>query len=248
MFDFQTDVIFPVHAVGAAGPLPAKAERLQLKTGGGDTLHGVHLPPARRGNGDRLLVLGFAGNAWNSEDAATFLHQIYPEADVVAFHYRGYRPSSGRPSAEALFSDAPLVHDFAVDRVQPDRTIAVAFSIGTGVAAHLASKRQLDGLVLVTPFDSLKAVASDLYPMLPIGMLFQHEMNSAAALKRSNIAVAIVAAEHDSIIPPKRTEALRRSVGNLRFDRTIRDAGHNDIYQRAEFKSAMREALTELNR
>ena len=35
---------------------------------------------------------------------------------------------------------------------------------------------------------------------------------------------------HD-LIPPARTEALRRAVPNLAFDRTIAGAGHNDIYR-----------------
>ena len=35
---------------------------------------------------------------------ALYLHERVPECDVVAFHYRGYRPSTGQPSAEALLS------------------------------------------------------------------------------------------------------------------------------------------------
>jgi hypothetical protein len=58
--------------------------------------------------------------------------------------------------------------------------------------------------------------------------------------------VAIIAAERDQIIPPARTEALRKQVPNLVFDRTIRRAGHNDIYQRSDFQAAMRNALGRL--
>jgi pimeloyl-ACP methyl ester carboxylesterase len=243
MFDLQTQFMFPTHAVAPPGPLPRGSERVTVPASGGDELHGVHVPPVAGSTGERTLILGFAGNAWNADDAATFLHDLYPSADVVAFHYRGYRPSTGTPSAEALLEDAPLVYDFAVGRVRPKRTIAVGFSIGTGVAAGLAGERPLDGLILVTPFDSLKAVASGHYPFLPIGMLFRHDMDAAAALKRSKVPTAIIAAQHDSIIPPPRTEALRPSVGNLVFDRTIPGAGHNDIYNRSGFRRAMDEAL-----
>ena len=247
MFQFQTQIMFPTHAVAPPGPMPKGATRVSLREPGGDELHGVHISPASASRGERTLILGFAGNAWNSEDAAAYLHDLYPEADVVAFHYRGYRPSTGTPSAEALLADAPLVHDFAVSRVRPDRTIAVGFSIGTGVAAGLAAKRPVDGLVLVTPFDSMKAVAQGLYPFLPVGALFRHDMDVAGALKGSEVPVAIVAAERDEIIAPRRTEALRPSVGNLVFDRTIRGAGHNDIYQRPEFRAAMHDALSALS-
>ncbi|MEO7277690.1 MAG: hypothetical protein ABIW33_06685, partial [Sphingomicrobium sp.] len=55
--------------------------------------------------------------------------------------------------------------------------------------------------------------------------------------------VAIVAAEHDEIVPTARTDALRPRVRNLVFDRTIARSGHNDIYARSSFQDAMREAL-----
>jgi pimeloyl-ACP methyl ester carboxylesterase len=234
--------MFPTHAVASPGPLPRGAERVSIPASGEDVLHGVHVPGAAS-SGPRTLVLGFGGNAWNAQDAATYLHSVYPSADVVAFHYRGYRPSTGSPSAEALMADAPRIYDFAVSRVKPGKTVAVGFSIGSGVAASLAQERPVDGLILVTPFDSLKAVASDLYPFLPIGALFRHDMDAVAALKGSKVPTAIIAAERDEIISPRRTEALRPAVGNLVYDRTIRGAGHNDIYQRSEFQGAMDDAL-----
>jgi pimeloyl-ACP methyl ester carboxylesterase len=68
-------------------------------------------------------------------------------------------------------------------------------------------------------------------------------MDSAAALKRSKVPTAIIAAADDTLITPARTNALRRSVGNLVFDRTIPYVGHNDIYHHSRFHEAMREAL-----
>lgn len=242
----QDDIIFPIDAVAAPGPLPSGAERLQVQTPGGHTLHGVHIPPSAPRRGPRTLVLGFGGNAWNGQDAATYIHMLYPDVDVVAFHYRGYRPSTGRPSAEALISDAPLVYDAAVAEVRPERVIAVGFSIGSGVAANLSDRRSLDGLILVTPFDSLKAVASSLFPWLPIGPLFRHEIDTVSPLAGSDVPVAIVAAGNDEIVPPDRTDALRPQVPNLVFDRTIAGATHNDIYSRSEFQAAMDEALEAL--
>jgi pimeloyl-ACP methyl ester carboxylesterase len=242
MFALQAQAIFPTEAVAPPGPLPQGAQRVAIAAPDGNKLHGVHVPGAAA-TGKRTLILGFAGNAWNSEDAATYLHDLYPAADVVTFHYRGYRPSTGSPSSAALLEDAPLVHDFAVPRIRPERTVAVGFSIGSGVAAHLARERPLDGLILVTPFDSLKAVASGHYPFLPVGTLFRHEMDAAAALRGLKVPTAIVAAERDSIIPPRRTEALRPSIGHLVFDRTISGASHNDLYNRPEFRDAMQDAL-----
>jgi len=242
MFDFQASLIFPVHAVGRAGPLPPGAERLSLETPDGNRLAGICIPA----DGDaalKPLILGFGGNAWNGQDVAEYLHELFPRHDVIAFHYRGYAPSTGAPSAEALIADAPLVYDFAVQRMKPEGVVAVGFSIGSGIAAQLAARRKLDGLILVTPFDSLKAVAQSMYPWLPIGAFFDHEIDAATALEKAEAPVAIVAAERDEIVPAERTAALRLHIANLVFDRTIRGAGHNDIYARSDFQEAMREAL-----
>ena len=154
------------------------------------------------------------------------------------------RRRQGSPSAEALIADAPLVYDLAVERVKPQRVVAVGFSIGSGIAAQLAAARKLDGLILVTPFDSLKAVAQSMFPWLPIGPFFDHEIDAArrdreASRRRSRSSRA----ERDEIVPAERTDALRERVPNLVFDRTIDRAGHNDIYARSDFHDAMRDAL-----
>jgi pimeloyl-ACP methyl ester carboxylesterase len=246
MIDLQSQLLFPVDAVAPAGPLARGAEQLELRTPRADILRGVHIAPVD-GPKERVLVLGFGGNAWNAQHVAELLHDIYPGAHVVVFHYRGYAPSTGSPSAEALLADAPLIYDMAVQRLRPARTIAAGFSIGSGVAANLAAERKLDGLILVTPFDSLKAVAQSLYPWVPVGPFFRHEIDAASALVHSGVPVAIVAAERDEIVAPERTAALRARIGNLVFDRTIEGAGHNDIYARSDFQIAMHEALDRLD-
>ena len=244
IFVFQARLLFPAGAVGGAGPLPPGAERLALDTADGHRLHGVRIPPAATPSG--TLILGFGGNAWNAETAASYLHDLFPEAEILAFHYRGYRPSTGSPGAKALIDDAPLVHDLAVKRLRPARTVAVGFSVGSGVAAGLASRRPLDGLILVTPFDSMEKVAAGHYPWLPVRWLFRHEMSAAEWLRGSAVPTALIAGGRDTLIPAPRTEGLRRSVGRLVFDRTIAGAGHNDIYDRPEFRDAMREALARI--
>ena len=246
MFDFQSHLIFPTHAVAPPGPWPANAERLSLIAADGKELAGIHIradDPVE----ERALILGFGGNAWNAQDVAEYLHELFPDEDVIAFHYRGYAPSRGSPSAEALIADAPRIYDFAVERLKPRRVIAIGFSIGSGVAAELAAARRLDGLILVTPFDSLKSVAQSMYPWIPIGRFFDHEIDAASALDKVDAPVAIIAAGRDEIVPGARTEALRPHAHALVFDRTIDAAGHNDIYARSDFHDAMHEALDRLN-
>jgi pimeloyl-ACP methyl ester carboxylesterase len=82
-----------------------------------------------------------------------------------------------------------------------------------------------------------------MFPWLPIGPFFGHEIDAAEPLEHGAVPVAIIAAERDEIVPTERTDALRARVKHLVFDRTIAAAGHNDIYARSDFQAAMDDAL-----
>src|SRR5215218_2253186 len=79
----QTQMLFPINMVSPPGPLPRSAEPVEIASAGGTRLLGVHIPASSKGN-DRTLILGFGGNAWNGSDVAAFLHELYPQADIVA--------------------------------------------------------------------------------------------------------------------------------------------------------------------
>jgi hypothetical protein len=242
MFFAQTRLLLPVGQVGAAGPLPAAAEQLDIAAASGERLRGLHIPPARPG-GEPLLILGFGGNAWNSDAMAALLADLYPEADIVTFHYRGFPPSEGSPGAAAMRADAPLIFDFARARFPGRRIAAVGFSIGSGVAASLAAERPLDGLILVTAFDSLWRVAAAQFPWLPVRLLFRNNLDPAEDLAGRLIPVALLSAGRDGLVQPDRTAALRGAISHRVFDRTVPMADHNSIYRDPGFGAAMHEAL-----
>lgn len=241
----QDRLLFPRWAVrGGTVPLPADAERVSIEVPGVGPLVGVFLPAERGPPAEAALLLGFGGNAWDADLLAIYLRSVFPDRDIVTFHYRGYGPSAGRPSADAILKDAELVHDEVVKARDGERTVAIGLSLGGGPAAHLASLRPVDGVILVTPFDSVEGLARDLYPWLPVRLLLRHRMDVAGALGRTSAKVAIIAAEEDEIVPPRRTEPLRRASENTVLDRVIPGVGHNDIYDSDAFTEAMREALS----
>lgn len=246
LFLLQTSILFPSHARRNAGLVPPGAIRLALEAPDGETLYGIHIPPEHRASKDRPVIMGFGGNGWNADNVATYLHDLYPELDVVAFHYRGYGPSGGQPSASGILADAPLVHDFVKRHFGMRPIVLIGFSIGTGVAAHAARHRSPAGLILVTPFDSLHAVVKDHYPWVPVGTLFRHRMETGEALRGSGVPTALIAAAHDSLVWPRRTDKLRRYVANPVLDRTVEGVGHNDIYESPAFRQAMIEAMAKM--
>lgn len=229
---FQHSLVFPHRIVGPAPTLPEHTVHLTLPVGAA-MLHGVRIA----GRDPSLpTILGFPGNAWNAKAMALFLHQVAPSHDIVVYHYRGYPPSTGSPSAQALLADAIAIHDTLDGPVA-----AVGFSIGSGVAANLAEARKLDKLILATPFDSLTKVAADSLPFLPVRWLFRHEMNIADAMQTVAAPVTLFVASADEVIGQERSDAL---VDGLPQAQVIRlQAGHNDIYNHPDFVPALRRAL-----
>jgi hypothetical protein len=142
-----------MFAGSARVQLPESTQRLQVRTPDGESLAGVRIPLKGATADGAPTLLGFGGNAWNAGGMALTLHALFPHRDVVAFHYRGYAPSTGRPSARALFSDSLTIFDHLLQTQAGERILPVGFSIGAAVAAYLARHRP------VTPFDSLEAVA-----------------------------------------------------------------------------------------
>lgn len=239
----QDRILFPRWAMGSRSPLPETGERLVVDTGTGEQLIGVHLAPDGEQREGASLILGFGGNAWNAHDLAEHMHSIFPDRSVIAFHYRGYAPSTGKPSAQAILADALTIHDDVIDRLAPERVVVVGLSVGAGPAAHLARTRPVAGVILVTPFDSLKALAREHYRWLPVGLLLRHRMDVAGDLAAVSAPVAVISAAQDTIVPPVRTVGVRSSAKTLILDRVVAGAGHNDIYDRGEYRSAMQEAL-----
>jgi len=242
----QTGMLFPVQMAAAGRPaLPALTERLDLTTADGAQLIGVRLVPQGNLSDPAPLLLGFGGNAWNAEAMALYLRSLFPDHEIVTFHYRGYPPSSGEPSAKALFADSVTIFD----HLQGERArevVAVGFSIGTGVAAHLAHHRPLAGMILVTPFDTLENLAKEHFPWAPVSLLLRHHMPTIDLVRDRQTPTALIVAGRDTIVPPRRSEPLRGTIPNLVLDRTIAEAGHNDLYEHPAFASAMHEALARI--
>jgi hypothetical protein len=240
----QTWLIFPGVGLPTSrldGPLGP--ERLEVETPDGARLHGMVF----RADGEADLVIGFGGNAQDAEMLAHDLEGQMPGRHIGVFHYRGYGPSTGRPSERALLADTLLIHDVLVDRLQPRRVFAAGFSLGTAMAAYLSRQRAVAGVLLVTPFDSIEAVAKQAYFWLPVGLLLKHRFQSVEFMRDNPTPAAVIAAEHDGVVKPARTEALVKHLDNLVFRVTISDGSHSSVYALPAYEDALQEAFDALD-
>ncbi|HEX6142381.1 MAG TPA: alpha/beta fold hydrolase, partial [Geminicoccaceae bacterium] len=236
-------LVFPGSGLSyGAGRGPLLAEPVELEVGGGVTLHGRVF----RSEGADDLVIGFGGNAQDAELLGQDLAARLPHAHVAVFHYRGYGPSEGDPSEAALLEDALSIHDHLAARLRPARTFAVGVSLGSAVATFLSKHRRLDGLVLVTPFDSIEAIARESYPWIPVGLLLKHRFPSHEFVAGNATPVAVIAAAEDQTVRPERTRALIEQIETLVYEATVEDATHNTILALDAYDTAFREAFAAL--
>ena len=193
--------------------------------------------------GRQDAVLYFGGNAEAVEANRDVFAQWLPSRTVYLVAHRGYGASDGEPSEAALLADALAVYD-DIARRHPDGDVAViGRSLGSGVATHVASERPVRHLVLVTPFDSLAAVAQSHYPVFPVRLLLKDRYDSAARLPGYGGNLLVLRAGRDTVVPPAHTDRLLASFKGRARVVDFPRAGHDDLSTDPAYWPAIRDFL-----
>lgn len=224
-------IFFPPAAPGASPESAGLTIReVDIATGDANSLRGWLARPAGMQHERLPLAIYFGGNAEEVSYMAGLASRL-PGWSLLAVNYRGYGGNSGNPSERALCADALAIYDWAARRpdVDPARIAAIGRSLGSGVAVYLATERPIAALVLVTPYDSLRAVAGRHYPFLPVSLLLKHPFDSIGRASRISTPVLVLAAGRDDIIPSEHAQALFARWHGPKIWREFSGAGHNDI-------------------
>ncbi|MEM8499729.1 MAG: alpha/beta hydrolase [Pseudomonadota bacterium] len=207
-------------------------ERLRVESDG-ETIE-VIVVNARKDN----ALLYFGGNAEAVVANANEFAANFAERTVYMVNYRGYGGSSGLPSEEGINRDALRVYDEIRDR---HTNISVAGrSLGSGVATYLAANRAIERLVLITPYDSILNVARAKFAIFPISVLLKDRYDSLSRANSIDVPVLVLAAENDTVIPPRHTRRLAKAFADRQIELvTIANAGHNDLSDSKEYLRAL---------
>src|SRR3954447_18196353 len=150
---------FPTRAI-AASPAAAGLDfaDVDFPTDDGERLLAWWVPARGDAIGHVLLCHGNAGNIGDRIAHVELLSAA--GFDVLAFDYRGYGRSSGRPSEQGLYRDARAAHEAMLGRegVDPARVIYLGESLGGAVALALALERPPAGVILQSAFTSVRDV------------------------------------------------------------------------------------------
>ncbi|TWI03866.1 hypothetical protein IP90_01684 [Luteimonas cucumeris] len=184
-------------------------------------------------------ILYFGGNAERIEDNREDFSRWFPDHSVYLLAYRGYGANDGQPNETDLRADALALFD-AVQARHPEQPVSViGRSLGSGVASYVAAQRPVGRLALITPFDSMAAVAQSHFPWLPVKWLLKDRYPSAEHLAGRREPTLVIRAEHDEVVPAANTERLLAALPVPPQVVTIADADHNNLGADPAFGEAL---------
>jgi alpha-beta hydrolase superfamily lysophospholipase len=177
----------------------------------------------------RGTVLVFHGNAGTALDRIYYVGALGRLGyRVVLAEYPGYGSRPGKPGENQFTEDA--VESIRLALSQFGRPLyLLGESLGCGVvsAAVAESNWPIEGLALITPWDSLTHLAMDKYWFLPVRWMLKDTYDNVANLAGYHGPVTVAMAGQDEIIPNRLTRHLYETLRDPKRLWTFPNAGHN---------------------
>jgi len=188
-------------------------------------------------SGKQDALIYFGGNAEAVEQNIDPLKRTLPNVTVYFLPYRSYGGNPGEVTEANLYRDALNLYDQI--KSNHDRISVMGRSLGTGVATYLAARRNVDKLVLVTPYDSMINIAQNQYPAFPASWILKDRYESWRRAPEIDSDVLIMIAGNDEIIPLRNTMNLVSHFKRKPEVIVFEGEGHNSISDSAQYDRAI---------
>jgi alpha-beta hydrolase superfamily lysophospholipase len=229
VYIFQYKILYHPHTYSLDKAMgEAQQRQLHLWPTEDKNYHGlISLEPPDAPKG---VILIFHGNAGSALDRTYYVDILQNLGYVVILmEYPGYGAKAGHVGEHTLVAAARQAAGIVQEQFnQP--LIVIGESLGCGIAAAVAGIPGLsvDGLVLITPWDTLGHVAQSHYWYLPTRWFVRDTYDNIAHLQHVLCPVAVIMADRDNLIPNKHTQRLYESLTGPKKLWTLQGVGHND--------------------
>jgi dipeptidyl aminopeptidase/acylaminoacyl peptidase len=200
-----------------------------LRATDGTKLSGWLMTPQQPGPHPAVVYFGGRSEevSWVVRDAG----KLFPGMAVLAVNYRGYGASQGDPAENHMVEDGRLLFDWLAERhhVDPSKVAVVGRSLGSGVAVQVALERPVHSLVLITPYDSILAIAKRKFRAVPVEYVLRHRFESVKYAPSLTAPTYVLRAAMDDVVPHSHTDELVSKLGRLHRDETVPDSDHMNI-------------------
>jgi len=244
MWFFQERMLFFPRPLDSRPAPRANIEEVSIAAADGVKLRGWLV----KGDGAPApLVIYFGGNAEEVSWLAGVADQ-FAGWSLLLVNFRGYGESEGKPGEKELLEDGVVIHDYAKRRpdVNSERIVAMGRSLGSGVAVHLAAHRSLRGVILVSPYDSIVAVAKGHYPFLPVSLMLRHRFDSLSRAPQIEAPLLCLVATEDRVIPAARSRTLFEAWRGTKTWLDVPRSDHDSIAGEPEYWRSIADFLKAL--
>ena len=190
--------------------------------------HRGFMPPStsQKAKGTVLIFHGNAGTALDRTYYVGALGRLGYRALLA--EYPGYGSRLGKPGENLFCEDAVESIRLALREFgRPLYLLGESLGCGVVSAAVASCNQSIDGLVLITPWDSLTHLATDKYWFLPVRWMLKDTYDNVANLAGYHGPVAVILAGQDEIIPNRLTRHLYETLREPKRLWTFPNAGHN---------------------
>ena len=195
-----------------------------------DTISLVDFHP--KGKENKGVVLYFHGNkkniSWYTKYIPHFTRHGY---QVLMIDYPGFGKSRGKLTEEKLYNWALQVYKVAHKRFSADSIIIYGKSMGTGIAAQLASIRDCKRLILETPYYDFPSVVSHYLPFYPVKWMLHYQLPTSDYIQLVSAPITIFHGTKDWVVSYRNTLRLEKYLKPGDEVITIPKGHHNNLYK-----------------
>lgn len=163
--------------------------------------------------------------------------------DLYMLDYRGYGKSSGVIEGQKqIYDDNQIVYNELKKRYNEDKIIILGYSIGSGLAAKLATDNHPRALILQAPYYSLTHLMKSRYPFIPT-FLLKYKFPTDEYLQTCKIPVTIFHGDQDFIIPLESSLMLQKRFKNNDTLIILKEQGHNSMSENYKYRFELEKIL-----
>jgi uncharacterized protein len=205
-------------------------EDVFFTTKDGLQLHGWFIPHQE----SRATLVWFHGNAGNISDRLLNIKLLHNhiKTDIFIFDYRGYGRSEGSVSEEGTYLDGEAAIQYLLGHRNGDAPQLVLFgrSLGAAVAAEMAIRFDISGLILESPFVSIREMARAIFPALPIGSLLRTRYETIEKVRNLKAPLLVLHGDRDEVVPFAQGKKVFDVAPPPKTFHRIVGASHNDTF------------------
>ena len=194
---------------------------LELKSSDGTLLEGVIYEPLNA----ESTMLFFSGKEHDVVGIINKLSQNYPTIRIISFNYRSYGRSQGRLTEQNILNDGIEIADIV--KKNYGEFFLVGYSLGSVIASFIASKRQVNSLILLGAFNSLASLIKERF--FNISYLLRYKLFTGVYLEKTNTKTYIFVSKNDEVVPIKNARELKNRVKNLVSYEELEHLSHQEI-------------------